>query len=143
MLELSSTFADVPAFAGLLPLVVALVATAKTKSETLRTDADVFDTWTSFVVAGEHLAAFTRALTAPPGSDPELVRGGVELVERARVLVGDMARARVPMPKSTHALYDQLATYRERVRVTGLRRNGAGAESGSPRPSAPPAPARG
>jgi hypothetical protein len=113
--ELVTTFGPLPGFAGMLPLVQAFADAAKTKSETLRTDDDVFDTWTTFVVAGERLLAFVARMTDAPGLDDVLVQAGTVLVVRARDLIADMARARVPMPKSALDIVDAFARYRERL----------------------------
>jgi hypothetical protein len=113
--ELAGTFAAYPYFAGFAPLVEDFAAAAKTKCETLRTDADVFDTWTTFVVAGERLLAFGASLPSGPDDDP--VQAAWALVVRARSLMADMARARVPMPRSTEDLCDALARYRARPRA--------------------------
>ena len=56
--DLHLTFSTLPSFAGVEPLITELAHTAKAKTETLRTDADVFDVWPSFVVCTERLAAF-------------------------------------------------------------------------------------
>lgn len=130
---LEATFGGLPAFSGLTPLVNAFAQAAKTKCETLRTDDDVFETWTSFVVAGERLLGYgTRFEEA---RDDDLVQMGWSLVVRAKHLLADMARARVPMPKSTAHLGEALAHYA--VRVGGsptARRVPNGAGSDSPRP---------
>jgi len=129
--ELSTTFAGFPRFAGLGPLVEAFAAAAKTKCETLRTDDDIFETWTTFVVAGERLLAFGASL--PTGPDDDAVQAGWALVVRGRSLMADMARARVPMPKSTDDLYEALFRYRARAE-NGAKREPTGVASDSPRP---------
>ena len=141
--ELARTFFELPRFAGLVPLLEEFAAAAKTKCETLRTDADVFDTWTTFVVAGERLVAF--GTTLPSGPDDDAVQAGWSLVVRARNLLADMARARVPMPKSTEELCDDCARYRARAPgvASEARREPTGAECDSPRPGARRAPAPG
>src|SRR6185436_1234781 len=42
-----------PLFEGIAPLVQQFADAAKIKCETLRTETDIFDVWTTFVVAGE------------------------------------------------------------------------------------------
>jgi hypothetical protein len=64
--ELIATFDGVPMWSGIAPLVRDLATAARTKTETLRTDHDVFEVWTSFVVAGENLARFTPRLSSEP-----------------------------------------------------------------------------
>jgi hypothetical protein len=109
--ELLGTFNGAAAFAGLGPLVEDYAAAARTKCETLRTDADVFETWTSFVVLGERLLGFEARLDL----EEDAVQAGWTLVVRARSLMADMARARVPMPKSAADLCDALSRYRARL----------------------------
>ena len=43
----------IPVFEGLAPLVSDFAEAARIKTETLRTDPDIFDVWTSFVTASE------------------------------------------------------------------------------------------
>ena len=131
--ELSLTFGGVAAFAGLGPLVESFASAAKTKCETLRTDVDVFDTWTSFVVSGERLLSYGARFDATREDD--IAFAGWALVVRARSLMADMARARVPMPKSSDDLCDALARYRARLAAAAsVRRATIGAETDSPRP---------
>jgi hypothetical protein len=76
--------------------------TAKLKCETLRTDPAIFEVWPAFVVAGDRLIRLeprlprqsTRAEVRAAKKGRRLVRDGVTLVTH-------IARARVPMPKST------------------------------------------
>lgn len=88
-------------FHGIGKEIAVLATSAKAKCETLRTDSTIFEIWTDFVVAGEHLAAFTPHQTqkpTPPQS--QLIVDGKQLIVRGRDLIGDIARARVAMPKS-------------------------------------------
>ncbi len=112
--EVIATCATIPAFAGIGELVRDFAAAAKTKSETLGTDPEVFDVWTSFVVAGEKLSAFAPRM--PPDSnraDLQRAAEGKDLIRRAKDLVSYITRARVPMPKTTREFIEHL----ERLRV--------------------------
>jgi len=102
---LRAAIASVPPFAALAPVIDEFVRTAKLKTETLRTDPEVFEVWSSFVVASETLCAFQP--TSAAGSDPQLCSQLVELLRDSAVLVSSMARARVPMPKSTRAFVER------------------------------------
>ena len=62
--ELIETFAGMASFEGIEPLLRDFTHAAKTKCETLRTDGDIFDVWTSLVVSAEKLAAFRPLLPA-------------------------------------------------------------------------------
>jgi hypothetical protein len=89
-------------FAGVRGPIDVFADAAKIKCETLRTDEEIFDVWTSLVVSGERLAAFEPSLE--PDASLERRREATEgtaLVRRAKDLVFWVTRARVPMPKST------------------------------------------
>jgi len=129
--ELSDTLSGLMMFTGIKPLLEEFARAAKTKSETLRTDPDIFDVWADFVVASEKLAGFRGSLEHH--SDPalhECAIRGLRLVHEGKDLVADIARARTPMPKSAAELIKRCARYRttcglpadiraeEQVRVT-------------------------
>ncbi|MEP7049430.1 MAG: hypothetical protein ABJB12_03715 [Pseudomonadota bacterium] len=104
---LLSTIALLPPFLPLVPVVHEFVAIAKHKTETLRTDPEVFEVWSSFVVASETLTGFGPALPAASAQDAVLCGQFSEILSAGAVLVSSMARARVPMPKSTHAFIER------------------------------------
>jgi hypothetical protein len=119
--ELAKAFAGVACLHGIEPLVQELGRTAKIKCETLRTDEDIFDVWTSFVVAGERLIGFVPP-RPPEGVTPEaqeLAEGRALLVDGKNLIVS-ISRARVPMPKSTHELLERCTRYR-RMHVPAAR----------------------
>jgi hypothetical protein len=107
---LCSTISGLPAFVSLAPVVAEFVHAAKLKSETLRTDPEVFEVWSSFVVASETLCGFQPASS---GADAALSAQLAELLRAGAVLVSSMARARVPMPKSTRAFLDRCEDLRQ------------------------------
>jgi len=142
--ELADALGAWPVFTGIEPLIVEYAAAARVKCETLRTDADVFETWTAFVVAGEKLASFEpRWATTPTPLESELAMVGRSLARRGKELIADMARARVPMPKSTADLVEVLAQHRAFCAAATTRRPGASFGSEPPRHVTPLAPARG
>jgi hypothetical protein len=95
-LDASGMFFDVA------PRVRELARAAKVKCETLRTDPDIFEVWSAYVVAAERLQACdpkvprpaTRAQSRTASKGRRLVRDGITLVTH-------IVRARVNMPKST------------------------------------------
>src|SRR4051812_30914789 len=103
---LSETLARRPAFAGVAPLVATFAAAARTKCETLHTDAEIFNVWASFVAAAEELVAFSPE---DEGLDAEL---GLRLMLHAKDVIVSITRARVPMPKTTQAFLDACEAYR-------------------------------
>jgi hypothetical protein len=114
--ELSRTLARLPVFVGIEPLVRDFAVAAKVKCETLRTGGDIFDVWASFVVTGERLCDFKPARAAEPASAEDKFTGltsqGLALIRQSKDLVGHIARARVPMPKSTRELIERLERFR-------------------------------
>lgn len=116
--EMKLTLAAHASFAGVAERLDRFAAAAKLKCETLRTDADLFEVWTSFVVSAESLRAFRPVL--PENPSPGLrhwVDEGVDLVRRGAELVTWMARARVPMPKSTREFLERCHAHAARVHL--------------------------
>jgi hypothetical protein len=111
--EMTATFCDMAPFSGIAPIITDFANAAKLKCETLRTDPDIFDVWSAFVVAAEKLAAFAPAV--PSGADlseRQRAAQGVELIRNGKDLVFYVTRARVPMPKSTRELIERYQQYR-------------------------------
>jgi hypothetical protein len=120
--ELIGTFGKLPAFAGIELLVREFATAARLKCETLRTEADVFDVWASFVVSAERLSAFEPRLPADrTPAEEQLVAQALALIKQGKDLVSDMARARVAMPKSTRELVERYERYRSVVAASSLR----------------------
>jgi len=103
---LRNAIAVLPPFASLTPVVDDFVSAAKLKTETLRTDVDVFEVWSSFVVASESLCSFQPSPPCASGEQQLCAQFG-ELLRAGSVLVSSMARARVPMPKSALAFIER------------------------------------
>ena len=87
---------------------------ARHKCETLRTDDDIFDIWSDFVVAGESISEFSP----PAEQDDEtgminrldmrhMLKGGIRLI-------AFITRARTPMPESTKNYFAECDKYRAR-----------------------------
>jgi len=119
--ELVGTFGSLAEFAGIEPLIADFARAAQSKCDTLRTDDDVFDVWTTFVVAGESLSGFQPRLSAIPTlAEQRAAALGTELVRSAKELISYIARARVCMPKSTAELLDRCRRYRSDCAATAL-----------------------
>jgi hypothetical protein len=114
--EIARSLGSLPLFVGLDEPVVQFVAASKKKCETLRTDPDIIEVWATFVVAGEHLSAYTPRLPALPSENLARAAGdGLELLRQGRDLVGYITRARVTMPKSTREYLDRLHNYHQAI----------------------------
>ncbi len=108
-----ATVADLDAFSGIEKAVREFARAAKIKSETLRTDSDIFDVWTTFVVSAEQLSAFEPTVfpEAPPRAHQE-VADARRLIGQGKDLINFITRARVPMPKSTRDFLERCERFR-------------------------------
>jgi len=110
---LIATFADLPAFAGIETGVAELAAAAKIKTETLRTDPDLFEVWTTFVASAERLAFFEPRLAADASARAKQeVSDALQLISEGKDLITYVTRARVPMPKSTREFVERCEKFR-------------------------------
>ena len=89
-------------FAGIQNNIQEFAVAAKRKCETLRTDAENFEIWPAFVVAGEQVANFSPQLAAGH-SRFELTEAieGTRLLKEGQRIMSYITRARTPMPKTT------------------------------------------
>lgn len=121
--HMKSVFARSPLFDGVDALIDEFVRTAKIKCETLRTDSDIFDVWSSFVVASERLTRFAQGLAAQGRqADQQLIADGQRLLLRGRDLLNDITRARVTMPKTTAEYREQCERYARQLVTAGQPR---------------------
>jgi hypothetical protein len=114
---MADTFTRIPAFANIEPLIRAFARAARIKSETLRTDPDIFDVWPQMVAAGERLANFTTDGCAELASgipDHHAISDGLQLIRAGRDLIFFITRARAPMPKTTAEYIERSRVYLER-----------------------------
>ncbi len=111
-----TTFANNPLFKGIKKSILNYTCAAKAKCETLRTDPQIFDIWTDFVVAAEHLSDFQPRLSnAHSPQMLQLAADGKQLITQGSDLLGYITRARVPMPKSTAEYVERCQHYLKRV----------------------------
>lgn len=118
-------FTEIPVFAAIEPVVLAFARAARTKTETLRTDPEIFDVWSKFVTAGERLADFApfhqpdkgKRLT---GRRAHSIADGLQLILAGRALIFYIVRARTPMPKSTREYIARCEFYRQHGRLPAM-----------------------
>ncbi|MEF8698275.1 MAG: hypothetical protein V5B32_05070 [Candidatus Accumulibacter sp. UW26] len=120
-----ASFSRIPAFAAIETPVRNFAHAARIKTETLRTDPDIFDVWAQLVTAGERLANFTpMQVTKFQGERGDRfvyrVSDGLQLLRNGRALVFYIARARTPMPRSTSEYIEHCETYLATGRVPCL-----------------------
>lgn len=110
---LMQTFSVCPMFDELHTRVVRFTEAARIKCETLRTDPEIFDVWANFTVAGENLTKLTPRLPLlPDEATQRKAEHARRLLGRARELISDITRARVPMPKSTQTFVEECEKFR-------------------------------
>ena len=108
-------FDPLPCFHGIAAHMLEFANAAKIKTETLRTDPDIFNIWTTFVTAAERLCGHFNDVL--PNNDPDterLVGDGRRLIQQGRDLISYITRARTPMPKSTTDFIERCKAYRAR-----------------------------
>jgi hypothetical protein len=110
--ELRRTFDGETAFEGIAKQLDEFSVAAKLKTEILRTDPDIFDVWASFVVSSERLSKFVPHLAEDASAEVrQRTADGLRLIENGKALVTDVARARVPMPKSAREFIERCRCY--------------------------------
>ncbi len=109
---MTGCFTCIPAFANIAPAIEDFAAAARVKTETLRTDPDIFDVWSRLVTASERLANHSpRPVAHNPGGPSYNIGDGLRLIRSGRDLVFYITRARTPMPKSTREYIAHCASY--------------------------------
>lgn len=106
-------FCGLGLFDGLEQQIIEYAAAARHAAETMKKDPIIFQVWPNFVALGEQLDQFRPQI--PEHADQMLrmrIAYGRALIQEGRRLIGDIASARVPMPKSS-------ATYIEKCRRYG------------------------
>ncbi len=105
-----------PRYPGMDELILEYARVARCKCETLRTDDDLFDIWSNFVVAGEAITDY-QPLQVPRKDCQNLLDVlDVRTMLKAGVrLIAFITRARTPMKKSTAAYLDECEEYKKRV----------------------------
>ena len=105
-----------PRFPGLDQLIRNYAEAARRKCETLRTDDDIFDVWSDFVVAGEEVTDFVPEPDVPPSDEPLIDVLDVKHMLKTGVrLIAFITRARTPMPKSTANFLSECELYKKRA----------------------------
>ncbi len=89
-------------FKSMQPLILDYAAKARRKCETLRTDDDLFEVWSDFVVAGEAILQCAPAQQAKKHINLKAMMR-CQLLEKGVRLISNITRARTAMPKSSES----------------------------------------
>jgi len=99
-------------FAAIRQSIIDYAAAARQIAETMKKDPAIFRVWPNFVAHGETLDAFKPEIPADADQMTRMrVAYGRDLVQEGRRLIGYIAGARVPMPKSTAAYIEKCQRY--------------------------------
>lgn len=105
-------------FAGLEPLILNYALTAKYKCETLRTDDNVLDVWSDFVVAGEAIIDFSPLIEEAEINHSLMHEFDIKyLLKHGCRLIAFITRARTPMPVSTKNYFNECKRYSEKQQL--------------------------
>ena len=114
---MKTTFCSRQEFVAVAPLIDDYASAAKHECETMKSDIHIFDIWPRFVATGEALG------TVKPRIQPQCSRECRYVMEEAqktlvagRNLINWIARARVPMPKSSAAYFERVSQLQNRMR---------------------------
>ena len=103
-------------FAGVDELILEYAKHARRKCETLRTDDDIFDVWSDFVVAGEAVSDFEPVELSDHPKGPRIdVLDVRHMLQSGVRLIAFITRARTPMPKSTDNFLSECELYKKRT----------------------------
>ncbi len=142
--QILQMYAGLGYFAPFMPLITELAESARSASETLRSDEDYLRVWPRFVAAADRLLATEPEV--PPGADRKLytlARRGVTLIHEGGRLIIDLANLRVPMPKATRDYLDRCERFRERfVGPIAAERRATSGQDTAPRVATTPLPER-
>ena len=105
-----------PRFPGVDQLILEYAKNARHKCETLRTDDDIFDVWSDFVVAGEEVTNFLPVDSTTLAADSLIDLLDVKHILKEGVrLIAFITRARTPMPVSTKNFLRACERYKTRA----------------------------
>jgi hypothetical protein len=112
------TFTRIPAFSRIEAEIRAFAHAARIKTETLRTDPDIFDVWPQMVVTGKQLVNFQPGAGDPQGiSDGHNISDGLRMIRAGHDLIFFITRARTLMPRSTREYIERCRIYLETGRA--------------------------
>ena len=103
-------------FPGVDTLIQKYAKYARRKCETLRTDADIFDVWSDFVVAGEEITEFNPEQGTPVTGESMIdILDVKHMLKEGVRLIAFITRARTPMPESTRNFVGLCEQYKQRA----------------------------
>lgn len=118
VVSLCGMFCSRPEFAEIAPLLDDYASAAKHECETMKSDVCIFEIWPRFIAAGEALGNVQPRIQNDCSRECRYVMEEAQKTLIAgRNLINWIARARVPMPRSTAAYFARCEALRERMKA--------------------------
>ena len=115
---IKTAFCDQPEFSQLAPLIDTYADAAQHECETMKSDSTIFDIWPRFVATGEDVAKFEPTIQLGQSVEHHYsIEHAMQTLIAGRNLINWVARARVPMPKSTELYIERCSAMRDRLAV--------------------------
>lgn len=113
---MKETFCERPEFSEIGSLIDTYASAARHECETMKSDLHIFEIWPQFVAAGETLAAVQPRLQPACSRECQFVlEEAQKTLVAGRNLINWIARARVPMPRSSRNYILRVERLRERL----------------------------
>ncbi|MGQ7846314.1 hypothetical protein ACUNV4_17680 [Granulosicoccus sp. 3-233] len=114
--RLCELFCSRPEFSEIAPLLDGYASAARHECETMKSDVCIFDIWPRFIAAGEALGNVQPRIQNDCSRECRYVMEEAQKTLIAgRNLINWIARARVPMPRSTAAYFARCEALKERM----------------------------
>lgn len=115
--HISDVYCRRPEFTGLDSLIAEYATAAKHECETMKSDPCIFEIWPRFVAAGEAVGAVQPRIGPACSTECRyIMEEAQKSLTAGRNLINWIARARVPMLKSTQTYVERLDSLSERFR---------------------------
>ena len=115
--QMKSLFCARSEFSMIAPLLDDYATAAKHECETMKSDPCIFDIWPRFVATGEALGNIKPVLQAGCTQECQyLMDEAQHTLTAGRNLIDWVARARVPMPKSTKRYFERCDALAQRMK---------------------------
>lgn len=115
---IKQTFCNRPEFIGLDTLVDTYSDAAQHECETMKSDSTIFDIWPRFIATGEQLVQYKPVLQEGCSRECQYaIEHAMQTLVSGRDLINWVARARVPMPRSTELYVARCNSLKDRLAV--------------------------